>query len=208
MRSLIHCITLPAVPLKPVPPGEASWAVYMLSPAQQPGDGAGMSARQPVICQPHSAHTWAVCPEEGSLSLSHHWADSCPWAFAHALSLCLTLPQMLSAWHSPFIQFSNQQHHLSENSATHPNGKMAAPVTLCLLGLLYFLPVLLADTVIYDIVYTYLFFLPTKIETLWGPELCSLLYPQHLSKALAHSRHLTFVKGLKDTIPKAFQVQS
>ena len=97
MRYLIHRITLPAVPLKPVPPGEASWAVYMLSPAQQPGDGAGKSARQPVICQPHSVHTWAVCPEEGSLSLSHHWADSCPWAFAHALSLCLTLPQMLSA---------------------------------------------------------------------------------------------------------------
>lgn len=181
----------------------------MLSAAQQPGDGPGISARQPVICWPHSGPTHGLSTQK---------KEAFPWVTTgliaapgplHMLFLCASLClKCFLPWHSPFIQFSDQQHHLSENSATHPNGKMAAPITLCLLSLLYLLPVLLADTVIYDIIYAYSFFLSTKIEALWGPELCSLLYPHHLSKALAYSRHLTFVKGLKDTIPKAFQVRS
>ena len=89
--SLIRCTRLPAVPLKACATRRGFVSLCASCPLHHSlAAGAGRSDRQPVICRPHSEPRHGLSPQKkGCLSLTHCWADSCPWALALAVSLCL-----------------------------------------------------------------------------------------------------------------------
>lgn len=175
--SLIRCTSLPAVPLKACAARRGSvWLCASCPLHHSLAAGAGRSDRQPVICRPHSGPSRGLSPQKkGYLSLTHCWADSCPRALALAVSLCL---RCLLPWHCPFIQFSDQHHHLSENSATHPISNDSPRHSLPPRPALFSSYFSSWHCVIYGMIYTSSFFLPSwNISSVRAGTLLSAVSP-------------------------------